>query len=150
MSRFQSIADTPGEPSGLMTDGSVMAPFNLLDWVAANSEHFKPPVGNKYLYSGRDFFVMIIKGPNARNDFHQVDSEEFFIQLKGDVHVKTIEEGVVKIHKIREFTPDFDRQGGSSGSGKPELAGQRSSMEIIAADKVKQKHFSDDDTQKKN
>ncbi len=102
VSRFQSIADTPGEPSGLMTDGSVMAPFNLLDWVAANSEHFKPPVGNKYLYSGRDFFVMIIKGPNARNDFHQVDSEEFFIQLKGDVHVKTIEEGVVKIHKIRE------------------------------------------------
>ena len=95
VSRFQSIPDTPGEPNGFMADGSVMAPFNLLGWVAENSEHFKPPVGNKYLYSGRDFFVMIIKGPNARNDFHQVDSEEFFIQLKGDVHVKTIEDGVV-------------------------------------------------------
>ena len=102
VSRFQSIPETPGEPNGFMADGSVMAPFNLLDWVAANSGHFKPPVGNKYLYSGRDFFVMIIKGPNARNDFHQVDSEEFFIQLKGDVHVKTIEDGVVKVHEIRE------------------------------------------------
>jgi len=45
---------------------------------------------------------MIIKGPNARNDFHQVDSEEFFIQLKGDVAVKTIEGGVVKTYPIRE------------------------------------------------
>ena len=85
-----------------MRDGSVMAPFHLLQWVEAHAEQFKPPVGNKYLYSGRDFFVMIIKGPNARNDFHQVDSEEFFIQLQGDVHVKTIEDGVVKVHKIRE------------------------------------------------
>mgnify|MGYP003340740136 CR=1 FL=1 len=93
ISRFQSIADTPGEPNGFMADGSVMDAFNLLGWVEENSAHFKPPVGNKYLYSGRDFFVMIIKGPNARNDFHQVDSEEFFIQLKGDVAVKTIEGG---------------------------------------------------------
>ena len=31
VSRFQSIADTPGEPNGFMADGSVMAPFNLLD-----------------------------------------------------------------------------------------------------------------------
>lgn len=102
ISRFQSIADTPGEPNGFMADGAVMAPFNLLDWVGANSEQFRPPVGNKYLYSGRDFFVMIIKGPNARNDFHKVNSEEFFIQLQGDVSVKTIEDGVVKVHAIRE------------------------------------------------
>ncbi len=102
VSRFQSIADTPGEPNGFMADGSVMAAFNLLGWVGENAAHFKPPVGNKYLYSGRDFFVMVIKGPNARNDFHQVDSEEFFIQLKGDVAVKTIEDGVVKTHAIRE------------------------------------------------
>ena len=48
-----------------MADGSVMPAFNLMGWVDDNAEHFKPPVGNKYLYSGRDFFVMIIKGPNA-------------------------------------------------------------------------------------
>ncbi|MFZ4751395.1 MAG: hypothetical protein ACOYMM_12925, partial [Phycisphaerales bacterium] len=62
VSRFQSIADTPGEPNGFMADGSVMPAFNLLGWVGEHSAHFKPPVGNKYLYSGRDFFVMIIKG----------------------------------------------------------------------------------------
>ena len=35
---------------------------------------------------------MVIKGPNARNDFHQVDSEEYFYQLKGDIKVR-IREG---------------------------------------------------------
>ncbi|NBP52417.1 MAG: 3-hydroxyanthranilate 3,4-dioxygenase [Actinobacteria bacterium] len=79
-----------------------MPAFHLLDWVREHAGEFQPPVGNKYLYSGRDFFVMIIQGPNARNDFHQVDSEEFFIQLKGDVAVKTIEDGVVKTYPIRE------------------------------------------------
>jgi 3-hydroxyanthranilate 3,4-dioxygenase len=94
--------DTPHEPNGFEPDGSVTAPFSLMGWVEANKAHFKPPVGNKYLFSGRDFFTMVIVGPNARNDFHKVDSEEFFIQLKGDAQVKTIEDGVVKTHTIRE------------------------------------------------
>ncbi len=94
--------DTPGEPNGFEANGSVSDAFNLLAWIAANREHFKPPVGNKYLYSGRDFFVMIIAGPNARNDFHQVNSEEFFLQLKGDIAVKTIEDGKVRVNPIKE------------------------------------------------
>jgi 3-hydroxyanthranilate 3,4-dioxygenase len=102
ISRFQSIADTPGEPNGFMADGSVMDAFTLLGWVGENSAHFKPPVGNKYLYSGRDFFVMIIKGPNARNDFHQVDSEEFFIQLKGDIVVRIRDTDGIKDMVVRE------------------------------------------------
>ena len=52
--------------------------------------------------SGGDFFVMIIVGPNARNDFHQVNSEEFFLQLKGDIVVKTIENGRVRDNVIKE------------------------------------------------
>ena len=100
--RAPSNPDTPGEPDGFEADGSVSEAFNLMTWIAANREQFKPPVGNKYLYSGRDFFVMIIAGPNARNDFHQVDSEEFFIQLKGDVAVKTIQNGKVHVHAIKE------------------------------------------------
>ena len=86
--RTPSNPDTPGIPDGFDPCGAVSEPFALMAWIAANREQFKPPVGNKYLYSGRDFFVMIIAGPNARNDFHQVDSEEFFIQLKGDIAVK--------------------------------------------------------------
>jgi 3-hydroxyanthranilate 3,4-dioxygenase len=57
---------------------AVQSPVNLKDWIEENREKFKPPVSNRYLYDGRDFFVMVIKGPNARNDFHLVDSEEYF------------------------------------------------------------------------
>jgi 3-hydroxyanthranilate 3,4-dioxygenase len=95
-------ADTPGELDGFDANGSVSEAFNLMTWIGANRDKMVPPVGNKYLYSGRDFFVMIIAGPNARNDFHQVDSEEFFIQLKGDIAVKTIQDGKVHTHPIKE------------------------------------------------
>src|SRR5947208_13557658 len=66
----------------------VQPPINLEQWIEQNREKFKPPVSNRYLYDGRDFFVMVIKGPNARNDFHLVDSEEYFYQLKGDIKVR--------------------------------------------------------------
>ena len=94
--------DTPTEPNGFEPDGSVTSPFHLLSWIQRNRHLMKPPVGNKYLYSGKDFFVMIIGGPNARNDFHQVNSEEFFYQIKGDIIVKTIEGGRVIDHHVRE------------------------------------------------
>src|SRR5436305_14381445 len=68
----------------------VQPPINLDHWIEKNRDLFKPPVSNRYLYDGRDFFVMVIKGPNARNDFHQVDSEEYFYQLKGDIKVRSI------------------------------------------------------------
>lgn len=79
-----------------------MPPVDLMKWVQANREHFKPPVGNKYLYNGEDFFVMLIAGPNARNDFHKTNSEEFFHQLKGDVVVRIIEDGKIKDVILRE------------------------------------------------
>jgi len=62
----------------------------------------KPPVSNQYLYDGRDFFVMVIKGPNARNDFHLVDSEEYFYQLKGDIKVRVREGDRIVDHIVRE------------------------------------------------
>src|SRR5438552_18542516 len=66
---------------------TVQPPIDLKNWIEENADKFKPPVSNRYLYDGRDFFVMVIKGPNARNDFHLVDSEEYFYQLKGDIKV---------------------------------------------------------------
>src|SRR6266567_3947514 len=65
-------------PSGntLRIMSTVEPPINLQNWIEENRQKFKPPVSNRYLYDGRDFFVMVIKGPNARNDFHLVDSEE--------------------------------------------------------------------------
>lgn len=101
-SRHPTNPDTPEVPDGRDADGRTSAPLDLLAWVEANKADFRPPVGNKYLYSGRDFFVMIVGGPNARNDFHQVDSEEFFHQLKGDIVVKTWEDGAIVEHLVRE------------------------------------------------
>jgi 3-hydroxyanthranilate 3,4-dioxygenase len=71
-------------------------------WIEENRHLFKPPVSNRYVYDGRDFFVMVIMGPNARNDFHQVDSEEFFFQLKGDIKVRIREGDRIVDHLVRE------------------------------------------------
>jgi 3-hydroxyanthranilate 3,4-dioxygenase len=71
----------------------VQPAIDLTNWIEEHRDKFKPPVSNQYLYDGRDFFVMVIKGPNARNDFHLVDSEEYFYQLKGDIKVRTREDG---------------------------------------------------------
>src|ERR1041385_4186510 len=84
------------------TAGKCEPAINLLDWVAENRDSFKPPVGNKYLYNGRAFFVMVIAGPNARNDFHIVDSEEYFYQLKGEIVVRTREDDRIVDHHVLE------------------------------------------------
>ena len=94
--------DTPKESRGINPDGSVMSPINLQAWAKLHEADFQPPVGNKYLYSGTDFFVMVIGGPNARNDFHKTNSEEFFYQIKGDIVVKTYENGRIVDHVLRE------------------------------------------------
>ena len=81
---------------------SVQSPINLEKWIEENADEFKPPVSNRYLYDGRDFFVMVIKGPNARNDFHLVDSEEYFYQLKGDIKVRIREGDRIVDHIVHE------------------------------------------------
>jgi 3-hydroxyanthranilate 3,4-dioxygenase len=91
-----------GDPTGWNSDGSVSAPVDLEKWVAENRHLMKPPVGNKYLYSGKDFFAMIIAGPNARNDFHMTNSEEFFIQLKGDIVVRIRDKEGVRDVPVRQ------------------------------------------------
>lgn len=80
----------------------VSMPVHLLNWVAEHRDELKPPVGNKYLYEGNDFFVMVVGGPNARNDFHVTNSEEYFFQLKGDIVVRIREDGVIKDIPVRE------------------------------------------------
>ena len=73
--RFMATLTKNAPPSKERTASTVQPPVNLEKWIEKNRDLFKPPVSNRYLYDGRDFFVMVIKGPNARNDFHKVDSE---------------------------------------------------------------------------
>ena len=79
-----------------------MPPVNILKWVEEHRHELKPPVSNKYLYDGRDVFVMVIAGPNARNDFHVTDSEEYFHQVKGDIVVRIREDDRIKDIVVRE------------------------------------------------
>lgn len=92
---------TPAKPKPHVMQ-SCQPAIDLMGWIAEHKGEFKPPVANKYLYDGRDFFVMVIVGPNARNDFHQVDSEEYFYQVKGDIKVRIREGDRIVDYPVRE------------------------------------------------
>src|SRR5438270_5104198 len=100
-----TLTKPPFSSSKERTAPAVQPPINLGKWIQENRETFKPPVSNRYLYDGRDFFVMVIKGPNARNDFHLVDSEEYFYQHKGDIKVRIREGDRIVDHLVREGEP---------------------------------------------
>jgi 3-hydroxyanthranilate 3,4-dioxygenase len=76
--------------------------INLEAWIDQNRESLKPPVGNKLLYGDGEFQVMIVAGPNTRRDFHCEPGEELFYQLKGDIMLKLIEDGVPRDVIIHE------------------------------------------------
>jgi len=64
---------------------------NFAQWVEENRPLLKPPVGNKQLFpAGDDFITMVVGGPNQRTDFHVDPYEEFFYQVKGNIHVNVM------------------------------------------------------------
>lgn len=81
----------------------VNVPFNLLEWIDEHRAEFEGPVSNKVVWADSDFIYMVIRGPNARNDFHVDPGDEIFMQLRGDVRVDIIDDaGVRHERRIRE------------------------------------------------
>ena len=49
--------------------------IDLPRWLRENSDRLRPPVNNFCLFSGADFVVMVVGGPNARADYHINETE---------------------------------------------------------------------------
>ena len=74
-------------------------PFNLSAWIDEHRHLLKPPVGNKCIVNG-DYIVMIVGGPNERDDFHIEDGPEWFHQLEGEMVLRVQEAGAVRDIRI--------------------------------------------------
>jgi len=75
---------------------------DLWQWIEENRESFEPPVGNRVIWEDSQFTAMIIRGPNARRDFHDDPSDEIFFMLRGDMVLEYIENGRRHEQVIRE------------------------------------------------
>ena len=64
---------------------------NLWQWIEENRESFEPPVGNRVIWEDSQYTAMVIRGPNARRDFHIDPYDEIFFQLKGDIVVEHLD-----------------------------------------------------------
>ncbi|MGB1264079.1 MAG: 3-hydroxyanthranilate 3,4-dioxygenase, partial [Cognaticolwellia sp.] len=69
-------------------------PFNLQQWVDEHRELLKPPVCNKQIFQQDDYIVMVVGGPNNRQDFHYNETPELFYQLEGEMVLSIVENPV--------------------------------------------------------
>lgn len=67
--------------------------INFPAWTKENEHLLRPPVNNKAAFEPMgDFIVQVVGGPNQRTDFHQDPYEEWFYQVKGNMHVNLMTE----------------------------------------------------------
>ena len=81
---------------------SFIPPFNLHKWIAEHQDKLRPPVCNQQVFEDGDFIIMVVGGPNQRQDYHDDPGEEFFYQLKGDMILRVMTEGKPKEVRIKE------------------------------------------------
>jgi len=65
-----------------------LRPIHFQRWIDDNRHLLKPPVGNKQVWQDGQFIVMVVGGPNERDDFHVNQTPEFFHQLEGNMTLR--------------------------------------------------------------
>jgi 3-hydroxyanthranilate 3,4-dioxygenase len=75
--------------------------LDFKQWIDEHRHLLKPPVGNKVIWTDTEFIIMVVGGPNSRNDFHVDPAEEFFYQLEGDMVLRVVEDGHLRDLPIR-------------------------------------------------
>ncbi|MCW5254135.1 3-hydroxyanthranilate 3,4-dioxygenase [Streptomyces sp. SHP 1-2] len=72
-------------------------------WLKEHAEELLPPVNNKVVFEGsEDLIVQVVGGPNERTDYHVDPFEEWFYQIKGDMHVHLMAPDGPRTVHIRE------------------------------------------------
>jgi 3-hydroxyanthranilate 3,4-dioxygenase len=95
--RQTSQAQAPGRPPAVHAIGTL----NLKQWIDEHRHLLRPPVGNAIVWKDAETIVMVIGGPNRRNDFHIDPGEEFFYQLEGEMNLRVMENGKPRDIPIR-------------------------------------------------
>lgn len=66
--------------------------FNLQRWIDEHRNKLQPPVCNQQVFEESDFIVMVVGGPNSRDDYHIDAGPELFYQLEGAMLLRTIQD----------------------------------------------------------
>lgn len=75
-------------------------PIHLLQWIDDHADALEPPVSNKVVVDDDTMIVMVVKGPNARSDFHVDPRSELFYQVRGDIRVDLIVDDGRRVTRI--------------------------------------------------
>ena len=73
--------------------------IDLNDYISKNRSTLKPPVANKLMFDCNSLKIMIVGGPNQRDDYHIEKGEELFIQLQGHMDLDIMDNN--KFKRIR-------------------------------------------------
>ena len=109
---LQSTLSTSVYPISLPWDpGLKLLPsINIPKWLEENHHLLRPPVGNKILYEGKDFIVMLVGGPNERNHYHINETGVYLSDKNG--HLKSELISLVALAMVLPEERGYAPQGG--------------------------------------